>query len=195
MSHYFTNDDNLKDEQFEFEEIINGIKLSFKTGAGVFSKKRLDLGSKLLLESFDESAKSVLEIGVGYGPISIYLKKMYPNFNITGVDVNRNALEYARENAVRNKVKINFLESDFFTNVKTKFDLIVSNPPIRIGKEKLYDFYKKSIDYLNDNGVLLIVVAKDKGALSTITYLETIFPIVEKVLKKKGYVVIRAKKQ
>lgn len=194
MSHYFTNEKNLKPEKNCFMVKIKEQELSFITGAGIFSKKRLDLGTRLLLESFsDNNYKTVLEVGTGWGPISIYLKKEYPAYLIDAIDINLNALKYASDNAKINKVKINFFESDFFKNVKNKYDLIISNPPIRIGKEKLYDFYLKSKKYLTSNGELLIVVAKDKGALSTIKYLNTIFKDVKKIIKKKGYVVIKAK--
>ena len=195
MSHYFENDESLKNDNNSFFKIINNVKAIFETTSGVFSKKKVDAGTEVLLEYLPnlENIKTCIDCGSGYGVISVFLKKFYPSIKITGVDINKRALALARKNATLNNVNINFLESDFFSKVDGKFDLIISNPPIRIGKEKLFLFYKDSKDYLTNNGICLFVVAKDKGANSSIEYLKTIYKDVSVLKKKKGYFIIMSK--
>ena len=195
MSHYFENDESLKNDSNSFFKIINNVKAIFETTSGVFSKKKVDAGTEVLLEYLPnlENIKTCIDCGSGYGVISVFLKKFYPSIKITGVDINKRALALARKNASLNNLKIDFLESDFFSKVDKKFDLIISNPPIIIGKEKLFLFYKDGKDYLTDNGICLFVVAKDKGANSSIEYLKTIYKDVSVLKKKKGYFIIMSK--
>ncbi|MFC1698593.1 methyltransferase [Candidatus Omnitrophota bacterium] len=72
--------------------------------------------------------KSALDVGCGTGFISIYLRKL--GFDCEGADINRTAVECARQNAKINSVKITFYISDLFENVNKEYDLIIFNPPI-----------------------------------------------------------------
>lgn len=90
---------------------------------------------------------NVLDIGTGSGCIAISLKKEL-NCEVIGVDISEEALEVARENADNNDVEVQFIQSDIFSNVNSKFDIIISNPPyIRIDEE-IEDIVKNNEPYL-----------------------------------------------
>ena len=80
--------------------------------------------------------------------------------------------------------------SDGYENLSENYDFIVFNPPISVGKEKIFKIYEDSVSHLNDNGRLYLVIRKDKGALSHIKYLLTLFKNVEIIHKEKGYFII-----
>ena len=135
MNQYFTNNDNIKSERRIIKYNYDSISLSFISDNGVFSKDRIDYGSRLLVDTYikynkDKKINNFLDVGCGYGFISILLSKIL-NVNGVGVDVNKRALKLAEENAKLNKVNVDFIESDCYKNVSGVYDLIISNPPIR----------------------------------------------------------------
>lgn len=195
MNHYFSNNKNLKDDFKQFEITINTIKLTFKTNSGVFSKEYLDYGTKVLLENLEfDNPKSILDCGCGYGPIGIYSKKVNPNADVTMVDINQRAVELAKDNSKLNNCEINTYESDLLENVKNTFDMIISNPPIRTGKQNIFNLYEQAFLKLNPSGTLWIVIQKKQGANSTIKKLEELFKVVEIITKDKGYFILKATK-
>ena len=112
MAHYFENDENIKTEESKKEVIIGGKRYQFITDNGVFSKKGLDFGTRTLLESLPNDLKGdILDFGCGYGPIGIYLKKVY-DCNIDMLDVNERSANLAKKNAELNDVEVNIFLSD-----------------------------------------------------------------------------------
>ncbi|NLK12058.1 MAG: class I SAM-dependent methyltransferase [Candidatus Phytoplasma sp.] len=196
MSHYFMNDSSLKDEHKQINITIKDKELVFQTNAGVFSKSGIDFGTKLLLEEIKltHDHKTILDMGCGYGPIGIFVAKTKPESKVVMADVNLKALELARANAKLNQVCVEVLESDLFTNVSGPFDLIITNPPIRTGKQNIFKLYEDAYKNLNINGELWIVIQKKQGALSTIKKLEELFGNYTIETKKKGYYILYSKK-
>lgn len=190
MAHYFENDENLKSNETEKTVIINNTKLKFITDNGVFSKKGLDFGTRTLLESISRVDGKVLDFGCGYGPIGIYLKKTF-DCSVTMLDINKRSVSLALKNASLNNVDVNIIESDMYEQIKDKYNYIISNPPIRIGKEKLYKILFDAKKYLEKNGKLIIVVNKNQGAKSLIKDLEKEYK-VEVITKNKGFYIISA---
>ena len=192
MAHYFEYDKNLKSEEREVIVDINDMKFKFITDNGVFSKKGLDFGTRTLLSSLDINniKGDILDLGCGYGPIGIYIKKT-TNSNVTMIDINKRSVELSRKNASLNNVDVNVIESDKYENVTGKFDYIISNPPIRVGKKILYELLFEAKNYLKENGQLWIVVNKDQGAKSLVEDLKEEYQ-VEVVNKNKGFYVICA---
>lgn len=194
MSHYFTND-YVKSEEKSINVIINDIKLKFIVDNGVFSKKGLDFGTRTLLENINlnEVKGDVLDFGCGYGPIGIYLKKI-TNANIDMIDINERALKLANKNATLNNVKVNIFKSNIYENINKKYNIIVTNPPIRVGKKVLYEILFKAKQYLKDNGQLWLVINKNSGAKSLTKDLEKDYDVII-VTKNKGFYIICAKKR
>ncbi len=189
MAHYFTND-NVKSDEKLIKVKIKNQDYSFYVDNGVFSKRGLDFGTRTLLENLDlENIKGkILDFGCGYGPIGIFLSK---NLNVTVdmIDINKRSLNLAKKNSVLNNAKTNIFESDIYQNITEKYDFIITNPPIRVGKKVLYEILFGAYDYLNDNGQMIIVVNKDQGAKSLIRDLEDKYK-VSVINKSKGFYVI-----
>ena len=193
MSHYFTND-YVKSEEKEINIIVKNTKLTLLTDNGIFSKHGLDFGTRTLLESLNlsELKGDILDFGCGYGPIGIYLKKT-TNANIDMLDINKRALNLARKNAKKNEVNINIFESDLYQNVTKKYDYIITNPPVRVGKQILYQILFEAAKYLKENGKLIFVINKNQGAKSVARDLSEKYE-VEIITKNKGFYIISAKK-
>ncbi len=194
MAHYFENDDTLKSKERQILVKINNINFSFLTDYGVFSKNGLDFGTRTLLETLDTSKINgkVLDFGCGYGPIGIYIAKT-TNSEVHMIDINRRVLGLARKNVSLNHVNVNIYESNIYEKVTEQFDYIISNPPIRVGKEILYKILFEAKEHLKENGELWIVVNKDQGAKSLVKDLEKEYS-VEIKNKKKGFYIIQCLK-
>lgn len=190
MSHYFTND-YVESKETKTKCIIKNTELTLITDNGVFSKKGLDFGTRSLLETLERINGQVLDFGCGYGPIGIYLKKAY-NCDVDAVDVNVRALNLAKKNMELNKVNINIFKSDIYSNVEKKYDYIITNPPIRVGKKILYEILFDAKKYLNANGELWLVIHKDQGAKTLVKDLEKEYT-VEIKNKNKGFYIICAR--
>ena len=193
MSHYFENDKNLVSEIQSFSVLINNITFNFNTDNGVFSKGELDFGTKLLLDNVLKLniSGNILDLGCGYGPIGIVLKKIL-NVNVTMCDINNRAIHLSKMNAKKNGVVVDIINSDGFDNISEEFDYIISNPPIRVGKKKLYELLINAKVHLKKNGDLIIVVRKEQGALSLIKDM-SVYYSVNVIDKVKGFLIILLK--
>ena len=194
MSHYFTND-YVKSDERVIDVIIKDTKLKFIVDNGINNKKGLDFGTRTLLENIDLNIikGDVLDFGCGYGPIGIYLKKVV-NVNVDMIDINKRALNLASKNAKLNNVNINVFKSNIYENVTKKYDFIVTNPPIRVGKKILYDILFGAINHLKDKGQLWLVVNKNQGAKSLTKDLEKTYDVTI-VTKNKGFYIKNNKKR
>ena len=193
MGHYFVNDDNLKSEIREFKINFLNQDFVFKTDNGVFSKGELDYGTYLLLTTvlnLDIKGK-VLDLGCGYGAIGVVLSKL-KNTKVTMVDVNKRAVHLSKMNLSDNKCDCLVINSDGYLNVSDKFDYIITNPPIRVGKTKLYELMIDSKNYLNENGVIYLVIRKEQGAKSFIKDMSEYYN-VNVLEKSKGFYIISLK--
>lgn len=194
MGQYYSNEDltsNLQLHEFTFENKI----YKFYTDNGVFSKSSLDFGTSLLLESLvnlNLSGKA-LDLGCGYGAIAIILGTLKPNLTFEGVDLNKRAVHLAKMNQQLNKLpNLKFYESDVYSDVKGKFNYIITNPPIRAGKKTVYKFLFEAQEHLEKNGTLYLVLRKQQGAKTIIRDLEKEYKI-EILNKTKGFFIISCK--
>ena len=190
MSFYFDKKTNVESNEVTTRAEIGQKFYTFKTDNNVFSKKGLDFGTRSLLESINiENIKGdVLDFGCGYGPIGIYIKSNTES-NVDMIDINERALNLARCNAKINNVDVNIFESDIYSNVNKKYDYIITNPPIRVGKQILYKILIEAKEHLKENGHLIFVINKDQGAKSTMKEMEKYYN-VKLITKNKGFFVI-----
>jgi len=195
LNQYFTNNDNLKSEKRIINYNYDSVCFRFLSDNGVFSKDKIDYGSKLLVSTYLKYKKNIsnfLDVGCGYGFISIVLAKKL-NINGVGVDINKRALKLAQDNAKLNSVKVEFKESNIYEDVHEKFDLIITNPPIRAGKKVVLTILKDAREHLNDDGELWVVIRKDQGAKSIINELNALYKI-NIIEKNKGFYIFMAKR-
>ena len=193
MSQYFENA-NLPSEINQCETYFLGTLFKFNTDNGVFSKEKLDFGTRLLLENLplQEINGEVLDLGCGYGVVSIILSKL-TNGNFDAVDVNRRALHLSEMNMKLNHASgINFFESYCYDAIdkEKKYDYIITNPPIRAGKEVVYNMLRGAKEHLKDDGKLYFVMRKDHGAKTAMRDISDIYN-VEVVAKDKGFFIIK----
>ena len=194
MGYYFDKNTNVESKEVTTRAEIGGRLYTFKTDNNVFSKKGLDFGTRTLLESIDikNINGDVLDFGCGYGPIGIYIKSN-TDANVDMIDINERALNLARSNANINKVDVNIFESNVYSNVNKKYDYIITNPPIRVGKKILYEILIGAKDCLKENGHLIFVINKDQGAKSTMKDMENYYK-VNLINKNKGFFIIDCEK-
>lgn len=195
-SHYYTSKPNAAHEFREIEYTFMGRSLSFRADSNVFSKDRIDFGSSLLIQTmqFSSDAK-VLDLGCGYGPIGICAALLAANGQVTMVDINERAVQLAKGNIERNGMAhAKALLSDGVQALATDdtYQIVLTNPPIRAGKEKVFQFYEGAYQHLEAEGELWVVIQKKQGADSTEKKLAELFADVQLVEQEKGYRIYRA---
>ncbi|MFR2987316.1 MAG: class I SAM-dependent methyltransferase [Faecalibacillus sp.] len=196
MKHYFTDNTDLKSEQSQFIFRFHKYDLLFTSDNGVFSKSMIDYGSRVLLDNIEiTNEKTLRDVGCGYGTFGICLNKVYSHLNVDMVDVNDRALELAKLNAKNNNIHANIYKSFIYENVQGSYDVIVTNPPVRAGKEVVTTILQESIEHLNENGSLWVILQKKQGAPSAKKKMEEVFGNCEIVKRDKGYYLLHSVKR
>ena len=191
--YYAENPDSAHDIH-ELKVTLLGQSFTFLTDSGVFSKKMVDYGSQILLNTLNfEKGKTLLDLGCGYGPLGISLAKVQ-DVKPTMVDINNRAIDLAKQNAQKNGVEADIFQSNIYEKVNGTFDYIISNPPIRAGKQVVHTIISESINYLKVGGNLTIVIQKKQGAPSAKAKMEEVFGNVEILKRVKGYYILRSEK-
>ncbi|MDO4680735.1 MAG: class I SAM-dependent methyltransferase [Aerococcus sp.] len=201
MAHqYFDDNTNLAHDEKTYQVTFEGQTYIFQTDSGVFSRQRLDFGSEVLLGAAVGTKPTVLgpilDLGCGYGPIGIVMAHEEPERVIEMVDVNERALDLAHKNAEANQrenVQIH-LSSGYQTVHQSPYARILTNPPIRAGKQVVHSFITGATDHLKPGGDLLLVIQKKQGAPSAQKKMAEVFGNVERIALKKGYWVLRSQK-
>lgn len=196
-NHYYSREQEVESNPSFWDFTLRNHLLKFKTDNGVFSKREVDFGSRLLIETFEppEIEGHILDVGCGYGPIGLSIAKDTGR-NVHMVDVNERALLLAKENAELNKIEnASIYESDCLESVtRSDYAAILTNPPIRAGKKVVHQIFEQSYSRLKEGGELWVVIQKKQGSPSAIEKITDIFGQVNTVVKKKGYYILQAKK-
>lgn len=195
LEHYFTNNNELKSEFRTIKYSYDTYAFTFTSDNGVFSKDKIDYGSRSLVETiiktYEKKQIKLLDVGCGYGFMGIVLSKIL-DAEATLIDVNKRAVHLTEKNIKQNRVNAKTYVSDIYERVGEKYDLIVTNPPIRAGKKVVYDILKNAKNYLNKDGELWFVMRREQGAKSAMKDLEEIYKI-ELMKKTNGFYIIKAK--
>ncbi|WP_342552968.1 class I SAM-dependent methyltransferase [Paenibacillus sp. FSL R7-0652] len=197
-NHYYSDKPQVAHDRKDAEAVLRGFSLRLVTDAGVFSKNGIDYGSRVLIDAMElPSGAHVLDVGCGYGPIGLTAAKLVPDGHVTMIDINERAVELSRENAKANGItNVTIMQSNLLTEVnKRDFDVVLTNPPIRAGKETVHAIFDQAYDHLKVGGALWIVIQKKQGAPSAKAKLESLFSRVDEVTKDKGYRIFKAVKE
>jgi len=195
--HYYSSKPTSTHEHLKIEVTLRGRVFTFKTDAGVFSKKTIDFGSQLLIETMEIAPQHrVLDVGCGYGPIGLTAASLAYQGFVTMIDINERAVQLSQGNAKLNELSnVIVKQSDLLEQVdELSFDRILSNPPIRAGKDVVHQIFEQAYNALVLKGQLWIVIQKKQGAPSALAKLQSIYGDVKEVTKDKGYRVFKATK-
>lgn len=193
--HYYSPKPGAAHQEQTIRVELRGRSYAFVTDAGVFSKKGVDYGSKLLIETMILPDRArVLDVGCGYGPIGLAAAALVPEGRVTMLDINERAVSLARRNAEQNNLRnVEIVQSDLLEAVQGRaFEVVLTNPPIRAGKEIVHRIFEQAAEALTEGGALWVVIQKKQGAPSARAKLESLFRQVEEVERDKGYWILRA---
>lgn len=171
--------------------------IEIEASSGVFSSRGLDKGTAVLLDSFDRhplprmpNDSVLLDLGCGVGPVALFLAAWFPECRVVAVDVNRRALELCARNARRNNLNNVVCRHPDEIPSDISVDLIISNPPIRIGKQPLHDLLSSWLARLAPHGQCRLVVSRNLGADSLAGWLASQGFEVTRLESKKGFRVL-----
>ena len=193
--YYYTNTPTSEHEERSFRAVFAGKVLAFDTDAGVFSKQHVDPGSELLCKSLpDDLSGDVLDMGCGWGAMTVMTLARFPKVNVTMADVNERALGLAVSNVEKNRMTAKAVLSDGFEKIEGEFDAVITNPPIRAGKAVIYKMFEDAKTHLREGGRLFLVVRKQQGAPSALKFLKELYAKAEVIERDGGYWIIECTK-
>lgn len=197
---YFENNEDLGHDFKQYETVIFDKQFKFKTDSGVFSRDNLDFGTRVMLEALDLDTLpegDVLDLGAGYGPVGVIMGTELPERQIYGVDISERAIGLAKQNVDTNRVEnVHFNVSNAYESIeKRDFAVILTNPPVRAGKETVHHFITEAIHYLKSGGEIYVVLQKKQGAPSAMKKMEEVYGNVEEIERRKGYWILRSVKE
>ncbi len=197
-NHYFSRFPDVNLKVHTISESLRRHLYVFKTATGMFSYKKIDLGTQVLIKHMwvPQNSSLLLDLGCGYGPIGIVLGYESPKSEVYFIDINRRAIWAVKEN-----IKLNLLASqdrlhvftgDYFEPIegmKHAFDGIYMNPPMRKGKEEFLKVCTLVPQYLKPNGVFQFVIRRKMGAESIYKSVKERIPKahIEVICKRSGY--------
>lgn len=178
QEHYFSASPDSPATIREISFRVADREFMVQAASGTFSASKLDPGTSVLLSKYEEFPDSgnVLDLGCGWGPISIAIASLQPDTKVWALDINARSLELATSNAARlglsnfKAVTAEQIPADL------RFDAIWSNPPIRIGKAALHELLKTWLPRLESGGRAMLVVQKQLGADSLLAWIQSEFP-------------------
>ncbi len=196
--HYYTRYPDARLKINTIGESLRRHLYIFKTTTGVFSFKKIDLGTKILIEhmTIPKEPSFLLDLGCGYGPIGMILSHESPESKVYFIDINKRAIWCCKENIKINlsnyKKQAIVLSGNYFEPIKTKnlkFNGIYMNPPLRQGRKEFIKIIEKIPNYLKPNGFFQFVIKKKMGAPFILKHLTTTFPekVIDIVCKRSGY--------
>ena len=172
---------------------VGATQLHLITDSGVFSRHGIDAGTQVLIENAPTPPKtgSFLDLGCGSGALALTMATYSPAATVWAIDINERAISLTRRNAERNHIRNVHAVGPEGIPADTTFDLIWSNPPIRIGKKDLHKLLSLWLPRLAEHGEAWLVVNRNLGSDSLVKWLKEIGYDVARHSSKHGYRVIR----
>jgi len=201
MTHYFDARPTTHSQRSEFTITVGDTTLTLASETGVFSARGLDKGTAVLLDwelkqQLPEMPDgSVLcDLGCGSGAIALTMATLFPRCTVHAIDVNERARQLCRDNAAQNNITNVVVIDPTQRNPEDQYSLMWSNPPIRIGKTELHQLLVTWLHQLSHDAHAHLVVSKNLGADSLLTWLNSQgFPATKKA-SSKGFRIIEAQR-
>ena len=174
---------------------LRGKAFEFLTASGVFSKKRVDLGTRLLIESMVLPREGyVLDVGCGYG---IAAATFNHDLRVVMIDVNERAVKLARRNVEINNVEnVIVRHGHLYEPVKgAVFNCVLSNPPLSAGMETVKAIICEAPEHMAKKAIFQMVVKSKVGGKRLLTFFEEAFGNVQILARGSGYRVLMSEKQ
>jgi len=195
QQHYYSEKPTSELKLKKIKAILREKEFEFYTGSGVFSPKRVDPATILLInKSVVKEEDKVLDLCAGYGPVGIAIKKIFPKADVYLTDVNKRAIHLAKKNARLNKVKVTVKSGDLYVPYKDeKFDVILVNPPMAAGRKICFKIIEDAKKHLKKDGTLQLVARHQKGGKQLEKKMQEVFGDTEVLSKKSGFRVYLSK--
>jgi 16S rRNA G1207 methylase RsmC len=192
---YFTAQPSSNDKRRVITVRLGGRDVDVETGSGVFSPEHVDQGTQVLMNECAElpASGTFLDIGCGWGPLALAMALASPEATVWAVDINERSRNLTAANATRLGLGNVVVAAPDDVPADLRFDVIWSNPPIRVGKVALHEILNTWLTRLSTEGSASLVVAKHLGAPSLLIWLRDQFGaqrIVERIAQSRGFHVI-----
>ena len=195
-AHYFNEDPEVPSARKRIDVSLPDGSFSIETDTGVFSHGRVDSGTKVLLMEAPALPMSghVLDLGCGAGPIAMTMARRSPESSVWAVDVNERARQLTRDNAsALGLTNVTVAAPDEVPD-DVVFDVIWSNPPIKVGKQELHDLLNRWLARLSPDGYAVLVVNKNLGSDSLAKWLTELGWTVKRISSRQGFRVLTVKR-
>jgi len=193
VDHYFTAAPNCDDRFGVIKATLRGRKLQFLTSSSVFSKKRIDLGTRVLIDAMVlPQTGAVLDIGCGYGAVGITAAALNPQLHVVMTDVNMRAVRLAKQNIDANRIKnAQVRYGHLYEPVGAeRFDCVLSNPPVSAGMETVKAIITGASNVLVAGGTFQMVIRSKIGSKTMPELFEATFGACEVVSRESGFRVL-----
>ena len=195
-AHYFNEDPEVPSARKRIDVSLPDGSFSIETDTGVFSHGRVDSGTKVLLMEAPAlpASGNVLDLGCGAGPIAMTMARRSPESSVWAVDVNERARQLTRDNAsALGLTNVTVAAPDEVPD-DVVFDVIWSNPPIKVGKQELHDLLNRWLARLSPDGYAVLVVNKNLGSDSLAKWLTELGWTVKRISSRQGFRVLTVKR-
>ena len=196
--HYFAENPKSPPRYGLVHTCLRGKQFEFTTASSVFSIKRVDLGTRVLIESMILPEKGcVLDVGCGYGAVGIAAAKFNPKLHVVLSDVNRRAILLARKNAEKNRVyNVEVRHGSLYEPVKDFcFNAVLSNPPVSAGMKTVEAIIRGAPVVMAEKATFQMVVRSKIGKKTLPETFTEAFGNVKVLAIESGYRVLTAEKQ
>jgi 16S rRNA (guanine1207-N2)-methyltransferase len=195
-SQYFAEQPTAAHRPGTVHVVLPDTHLALATDSAVFSPGRLDPGTRLLLETAPPppAEGNLLDLGTGYGPLALVMASRAPGATVWAVDVNRRALELCERNAAAAELTNVRCRSADDAHLPDSYQLIWSNPPIRIGKNALHQMLTAWLGRLAPGAAAYLVVQRNLGSDSLQRWLSQTGWQADRIAARAGYRVLEARR-
>ena len=198
VEHYFAPNPKSKPRYGLICTYLRREFFEFLTSSGVFSKQRVDLGTRLLIESMLLPKRGcALDMGCGYGAVGIAAAVFNPRLRVILVDVNTRAVWLAKQNVERNLVSnAEVRRGCLYAPVEELiFDCVLSNPPVSVGMTTVKTIIVEAPKHMAHRGVFQMVIKSKVGGKRLRTIFEEAFGNVEVLARESGYRILMSRRQ